>query len=207
MPRLILARHGQTAYNAARRYQGQTDIPLNDTGLRQAQALRRRLVTFKIDAAYTSDLQRASLTASIALEGHSSGLQPILLPALREVNGGRFEGLTWEDIHLKYPEVAKAWRADRTSVPPPDGEPLEMVAERVRQVLSMVLEQHPEENCNVLLVLHGGIIGVMLCHLLGMELKRIWQWRTDTCAISILDLYQEGAIVALYNDTSHMEND
>src|SRR3954466_16346278 len=131
MPRLILARHGLTDYNAQRRYQGQVDIPLNETGLAQAHFLKKRLATIKFDAVYCSDLQRAAKTAEIALEGHPSGLTPRPEPLFREISGGVFEGLVWDDMITTFPEEAAAWQADRTNVAPPGGETLLEVTRRI----------------------------------------------------------------------------
>ncbi len=205
MPRLVLVRHGQTVYNAQRRYQGQTDNPLNATGLAQAEALRPRLATLKLDAAYASDLIRARHTAEIALQNHPDQPQLKLLTALREASGGGFEGLTWDEIVARYPEEAVLWQKDKIRHGPPGGENMEEVEGRVKLALEQILAEHPAENETILVSAHGGILGIMLCYLMGMDLNRIWQWRIDTCSITILDLYQEGAILSLFNDVAHLD--
>ena len=203
---MILARHGLTDYNAQRRYQGQVDIPLNETGLAQARYLNKRLAALKLDAAYCSDLERAATTARIALEGHPSGLTPHPVPLFREISGGKFEGLVWNEIITNYPEEAAAWEADRANVAPPGGETLRDVAGRINEGLAQVLKEAPTEAATILLVLHGGIISVMLCQMMGMDLDRLWQWRVDTCSVTILDLYPRGAILSLFNDIAHIES-
>jgi alpha-ribazole phosphatase len=205
MPRLILTRHGQTDYNAQRRYQGQIDIPLNETGLAQARFLNKRLAQIHFDAVYTSDLQRATQTARIALEGHSYTEAPRPMRLLREISGGEFEGLTWEEITRRFPEESAEWQADRASIPPPGGESLEEVAHRIDLAMAQILEEVPSPDATILLVLHGGLISVALCRMMGMSLDRLWQWRVDTCSVTILDLYPKGAILALFNDVAHIE--
>ncbi len=205
MPKLILVRHGQTDYNFQRRYQGQTDNPLNETGLGQAEAVRRHLATFKFDAAYASNLIRAQRTAEIILQDHPSGLTPTPLPLLREASGGQFEGLTWEEITAHFPEEAALWQANKIWHSPPGGETMTELVERVRQALDQIVTEQPGEDRNVLVVAHGGIFGILLCYLMGMDLNRIWQWRIDTCSVTILDLYKEGAILSLFNDTAHLD--
>ena len=123
MPRFILTRHGQTDFNAQQRYQGALDIPLNAEGEAQARFLTPRLASIKLDAAYTSDLQRAVKTAELALENHPSGLTAKPLKLLREINGGAFEGLKWGEFSSRYPEDALRWRfhANQTVEPQPDG--------------------------------------------------------------------------------------
>lgn len=204
MPKLILVRHGQTDYNAQQRYQGQIDNPLNAVGISQAEALRPRLSHFKLNAVYASDLIRARQTAEIALQGHSSGLQPTLLPALREADGGKFEGLTWAEMVAQYPKEVELWQKDRVHHGPPDGENVAQVAERVRQGLDHILKEHSDPEQTVLVVAHGGILAVLLCDLMGVDLNRQWQWRIDTCSISIVDIYPEGPILSLFNDVMHL---
>lgn len=205
MPRLILTRHGQTDYNAQHRYQGQIDIPLNETGLAQARFLNKRLAKLHFDAVYCSNLKRAALTAQIALEGHPYGQTPRPMRLLREISGGEFEGLTWDEITRRFPEESAEWQTDRTSIAPPGGENLEDVAHRIDLAMAQILEEVPSPDATILLVLHGGIISVALCRMMGMSLDRLWQWRVDTCSVTILDLYPKGAILALFNDVAHIK--
>ncbi len=206
MPKLILCRHGQTDFNAERRYQGQSDIPLNAAGEAQAEALQRRVASFKLDAAYTSDLARARRTAQIVLNGHTSGLSAVSTPLLREVNGGGFEGLTWEEMNARYPVETPRWNADRVHIAPPDGgESVQMAYTRIAQALEEIVAALPDDDQNVLAVVHGGVIGILLSHLMGMDLGRLWQWRSDNCSLTIVDIYKEGGILSLFNDTTHLE--
>jgi broad specificity phosphatase PhoE len=205
MPRLILVRHGQTDYNAQRRYQGQIDNPLNAVGLAQAEALRARLAEFKLDAIYVSDLIRARRTAEIALQNHPSQIMPVPLPTLREASGGKFEGLTWEEMCQIYPKEVELWQKDKVLNGPPEGENVAEVVERVQQALHQILKEQPEEGRTILVVAHGGIVAVLLCHLMGMDPNRLWQWRIDTCSVTIVDIYKEGAILSLFNDVAHLD--
>jgi broad specificity phosphatase PhoE len=206
MPRFILTRHGQTDFNAQQKYQGNMDIPLNAQGEAQARFLTPRLASIKLDAVYSSDLQRAVKTAEIALENHPSGLQPRQLELLREINGGAFEGLGWAEFSARYPEESLLWREDRTHVRPPGGgENLLDAAERLDQALKQILAEVPDPDATILLVLHGGIISLLLCKVMGMELERLWQWRIDNCSITILDLYEKGGILSLFNDIAHIK--
>lgn len=205
MPKLILVRHGQTSYNVEFRYQGHTDIPLNEVGLAQAATLQTRLSGYKLDAVFSSDLQRAQRTAEIALENHPSGLKPQATALLREVNGGGFEGLSWSEISEKYPELSARWRENRATISPPDGENLTEVAARLSRFLDQIMEEYPAEDQTILVVAHGGTIGILISYLLGMDLNKIWQLRTDNCSVTILDVYAKGAILSLFNDAHHVE--
>jgi broad specificity phosphatase PhoE len=100
---LICVRHGRTAWNAARRFQGQTDIPLDDEGLAQAQALAAHLRDERFDFAFASDLNRARTTAETILGPRTVALE--LSPELREMHFGLWEGLTWDEIIARWPKL------------------------------------------------------------------------------------------------------
>jgi 2,3-bisphosphoglycerate-dependent phosphoglycerate mutase len=100
---LICARHGRTAWNADRRFQGQTDVPLDDEGLAQAQALAAHLRDEQFDHAFTSDLIRARATAEAIYTGRPGALT--VTEELREMHFGEWEGLTWDEIVARWPEL------------------------------------------------------------------------------------------------------
>lgn len=204
MTRLLLARHGQTARNAAGRYQGQTDIPLNETGRRQAQALAQRLASEAIDAIYASDLQRAQATAELAAAPH--GLRVQTEPRLREITFGAWEGLTYEEIKERDPERLTAWYDDPLHTSPPDGETLSQVAERVEAALEEIVQAHPDET--VLIVAHGGTLRLTICLALGVSPGSYWRFDIDVASLSELNVYEnvyeEGATLNALNDTTHL---
>ncbi|HEV8022046.1 MAG TPA: histidine phosphatase family protein, partial [Candidatus Lustribacter sp.] len=100
---LICVRHGRTAWNAGRRFQGQTDIPLDDEGLAQAQALALHLRPERFDLALASDLVRARTTAETICAPHGIAIE--LTRELREMHFGQWEGLTWDEIVARWPEL------------------------------------------------------------------------------------------------------
>ena len=130
--RLVLWRHGQTVWNAERRFQGQSDIPLDGTGQAQAERAARLLAALRPDMIVSSDLSRAAQTA--APLGRLTGLEVTLDKDLRERHGGRWEGLTDTEIRTRYPAGHATWT-------PPDGEPSAVVADRVAGVLHRIAEQ------------------------------------------------------------------
>jgi broad specificity phosphatase PhoE len=101
---LVCVRHGRTAWNAVRRFQGRTDVPLDDEGRAQAQALAAHLASEHFDFALASDLSRATATA--AAIGAACGVAVMSEPRLREMNFGAWEGLTWDEITERFPETA-----------------------------------------------------------------------------------------------------
>jgi uncharacterized phosphatase len=147
---ILLVRHGETDWNVERRVQGHTDRPLNDRGREQAHSLAERLASERLDAVYSSDLQRALDTARPTAAAH--GLDVVPLPALREKDFGTWEGLSDTEIRTRFPQSA--------SGPWGDAETTEDVAARVLDALRDVAERHP--GGRVLVVTHGGPLRAVL---------------------------------------------
>lgn len=146
MTLISLVRHGQTDWNLAKRIQGSSDIPLNDTGRAQAEATGAALARGRFDAVYASPLGRALNTARI-ISGHLELGEPTLLPAVAERNYGEAEGMTGAEILERWPE----------DVPVPGRETREEVVERALPALLELGERHAGES--VVVVSHGGVIG------------------------------------------------
>jgi glucosyl-3-phosphoglycerate phosphatase len=154
----VLWRHGQTIWNVERRFQGQTDIPLDDTGEAQAEYAARRLATLRPDAIFSSDLSRAAGTA--APLARLTGLAVTLDKDLRERSGGSWEGLTDREIAERYP-------AERASWNPPDGEPTTAVADRVAAALRRVADTVADGGLAVV-VSHGAALRLGMARILGL---------------------------------------
>lgn len=131
--RVFVLRHGRTTWNAQNRYQGQADPPLDDVGLAQASAAASLLATFAPDLIVTSDLQRASATA--AALATATGLDAVLDPRLRERSLGHWEGLTRDEVEVRFPEEFAHWRAGR-NVTRRGGETRELVTVRTRELFA-----------------------------------------------------------------------
>ena len=201
MTRLLLVRHGETELNSAERYWGQSDVKLSALGLRQAERLRDRLAAQKIDAVYSSDLQRALATARIIASGHQ--LDVTICAELREINFGKLEGLNFEEISQLFPEFTAKWKVQRnTDIEFPGGESLDQLHRRVRNFVDRLQKRKPEET--VLVVAHAGVLRSLICQLMEIELRYIYRIRLDLGSLSIVEAYPEGAIVSLLNDTSHL---
>jgi len=200
LSKLLLVRHGDTESGSALRYWGQSDVKLSAVGLRQAERLRDRLATEKIDAIYTSNLQRASVTAKVIASNHQSNV--ITCDELNEVNFGKVEGLTFDEVSRLYPEVAQTWVSRSLSLEFPDGENFNKFNNRVSKFLSRLEKHAPEET--ILIVAHAGPLRLLVCHLLSLELRHWRQFRLDLASLSIVETYPQGAILNLLNDVSHL---
>jgi glucosyl-3-phosphoglycerate phosphatase len=161
---LFLARHGRTAWNVQRRFQGRTDVPLDDVGRAQARELATAL-RGRFQAVLASDLSRASETAQIvatALDLPLLGLDA----DLQERGYGKFEGLTGEECAAQYPEIWNATRGDRNFLPP-GGEPFADVIVRVERGLSRCVERLRDRYQSALVVSHGSSLRMFLEHITG----------------------------------------
>jgi 2,3-bisphosphoglycerate-dependent phosphoglycerate mutase len=160
---LLLARHGQSDWNAAHRWQGFADRPLTQRGRAQADELAARLAEIPLDAVYSSDLQRALDTAAAVARGHR--LEPIKVPELREVDVGSWEGLTREEAETRFPDKFRRWQNGGTGWE--DGESYGEMSDRVLAAVSEIAERHL--NARVLIVAHGGPIRAIHGTALGLD--------------------------------------
>ena len=200
MSRLFLVRHGETELNSTERYWGSTDVKLSDAGFSQAERLCDRLATEKIDAAYSSELRRASATAEIIASSHR--LDVITCNELREMNFGELEGLTFTEISQLYPEVTELWLQRSHKLEFPGGESVDEFNSRVSQFADRLKNHTPQET--ILIVAHSGSLRSLMCHLLGIGPEHRWQFRLDLASLSILETYPQGAILSLLNGISHL---
>jgi broad specificity phosphatase PhoE len=159
----VLWRHGQTMWNAEHRFQGQTDIPLDETGEAQAEYAAQRLATLRPTAIFASDLSRAQQTA--APLARLTGLPVTSDKALRERSGGDWEGLTDAEINERYPAERAAWD-------PPNGESTAAVADRMSAALTRVADT-VEAGQLVVVVSHGGALRIGMERLLGLPAEGI----------------------------------
>ena len=144
--KLLLVRHGETDWNLARRYQGQSAVPLNQKGIQQAEQLARRLSGEKIDAIYSSDSPRALETATQVLNLQEQA--PALQKDARwqEICFGSWDGLTYEEVEAKWKSEVTAWYADPVNSSPPGGETILQMSKRVQSALNDLKSKHKEET-------------------------------------------------------------
>jgi probable phosphoglycerate mutase len=161
--RLLLIRHGETVWNAERRWQGWSDIPLSEVGAAQARQATAALATIldgtMVAAVYTSDLSRAAQTAATLAE--SLKLAAIAEQGLRERHVGDWAGLTVADIEQKWPGSLDLWRANQLHAPP-GGETSDELTARVLEAILRFAKAHP--GATVIGVTHGGVIRAVESH-------------------------------------------
>jgi 2,3-bisphosphoglycerate-dependent phosphoglycerate mutase len=162
---LLLARHGETDWNRARRWQGHADRPLTARGRMQAADLAARLADIPLDAVYSSDLRRARETAEPVATTH--GLKLVQLPELREVNVGSWQGLTRDEAEIRFPAGFERWREGGTGWD--DGESYGEMSARILAAVEGIANEH--RGGRALIVTHGGPIRAIHGAALGMDVE------------------------------------
>lgn len=198
----LLIRHGETDDNAGRLALGRRDVPLNERGLAQAQALARTLTaSYEIEAIYSSPLQRALATARPLAD--ELRLDIAIEPALTEMDIGELESLPFEQVRERYPDFVKRWfSAELADAVMPGGESLRQVQERAWPVVEAIRERHGEGL--VAIVSHNFIILTLLCRVLDVPLAQFRRLRQDLAAFSLVELTSERRTLLRLNDRCHL---
>ncbi len=200
--RLIFIRHGETEWNASLRYQGHANIPLNERGRAQARAAAARLAQANPVAIYTSDLERAAETAAIVAA--PLGLQPQIMPELREINVGEWEGHTPEELYRRFPDHMREYDRDPARTVRIGGESYAQLQQRALGSLNQIHEKHTQ-NETILIVSHGGTIRAVLCHVIGLDLIYFGRMWLDNGSFTELRYGANGWRLLRLNDAAHLE--
>lgn len=189
MTRFVLVRHGESQANQEKRFAGWLDTPLTGRGKEQAALTAEYLKTMHFDAAYGSDLVRAYETGLAAIQYHP-GLNLIPDTRLREIDGGRWEGILFEDLNADWPEAYRLWRFEMHKSQCPEGENVHDLQKRICAELICLAEKHPGET--VLIATHATPIRVMELIFRGLPMEEIGNvsW-VPNASVTIVE-YDEG---------------
>ena len=200
--KILLVRHGETDWNLAGRFQGRSDVPLNQKGREQASALALALKRESLAAIYCSPLARAKETAHLIKAYHPS--VPLYEEeGLVEMNLGEFEGIEGRRWAEKYADFRSAWRDNPASVTMPGGESLQEVQARAMAALERISKAHPPD-CTLLVCSHNFVILTILCHALEIPLDRFRELKQGTAAMNVLYLQGGRLRAEVVNDRSHL---
>ncbi len=199
--RLVVVRHGETAWNVDQRIQGQLDIPLNERGRWQAGRLAQALSGEGIEVIYSSDLQRAAQTAGALAQ--ATGLPLHTDPSLRERAFGDFEGVTFTEIEQRWPEAARRWRRRDPDFGPGGGETLTGFYERSVAAAVRLAARHPGQT--IALVAHGGVLDCLYRAASRIELQAPRTWQLGNASINRLLHSSEGLALVGWNDSRHLD--
>ena len=199
--RICAIRHGETAWNAEGRVQGQTDVPLSPVGEAQARALVPALAGERFAALYASDLARVRQTAAPAAQ--ALGLAPRLDAALRERHYGMFETLTYAEARLRHPEDFARFKAKEPDYDFGSGESLRRFYERSVACLGAIAGRHAGEA--VLVFTHGGVLEMLRRHAQGSGLSTPRDFEVPNAAINWLEAGPGGWRVLAWAGTAHLD--
>ena len=207
MTRIILVRHGQTAwsvgafYAEGERFRGRIDLPLNERGRAQALALAERLADKPIAAIYASPLQRAMET--VEPTARRLGLTAHPLEGIIDINYGDWQEYPHSKVAQLYPALYRQWLQEPHLVQIPGGESLGEVRDRAMAALHQVMARHQSQT--ILVAAHQVVNKVLVCAMLGLDNSHFWRVKQDNGCLNIFD-YQEGIFIAiLINDTCHLD--
>lgn len=199
MAKLILARHGETAWNVEKVFRGRADVNLNEVGVKQAELLGRYLSNWELEAIYSSPLRRALDTANMVARYQKTAIA--IAEGLTDLDYGEWQSLPEREVKRLHPALLNEWHSCPQKVKMPEGESLGDVRRRAVEVIDGVLARH---NQNVLLVSHRVVIKVLVCHLLGLDDSHFWNIRQDVCGITVFDYADGRFVLTRHNDTSHL---
>jgi broad specificity phosphatase PhoE len=201
--RIILVRHGQTEWNRIERFRGLVDVPLNDTGLAQAEAAGNRIAQeWQPVAVYSSPRSRAVKTAEAIARHFKLPVQ--IHPGLEDINFGDWQGLTREEAASRWPKQVDFWFDHPQMAHIPHGDTLKVVRNRLMQTVYELAERHPDQT--IVLVGHTATNRIMLLGMLGLGNKDFWRLHQDPCAINVVQTQSREFNLVSLNDTCHLRS-
>ena len=201
MTSIYLVRHGQTAWNKEEIFRGRTDVPLDETGLKQAELAGQYFKGIEIHAIYSSPLSRAWQTAQKIAQIQTVKVEP--LEGILDMSFGDWEGHAHQEIRNMDNETYRQWVESPHLVKLPGGESLDDVRGRAMAALEEVLRKHSEKT--IVLVSHRVVCKVMICAILGLDNSHFWQIAQDTTAINLIQYKKGKYILSLMNETCHLK--
>jgi len=199
--KLIFVRHGEARGNIERVFHGFTNSDLTDNGRAQAERASKRLEKEEIDLFYASDLKRAYETALIVAKPHNGTVHTD--ERFREINGGRWENVPWDDLPLLFPESYKHWLYTPYCLQMPDGESMKGFQQRLVSAVEELVHQHPGKT--ICIATHGTAIRVLSCFFQGKSLEELTDvnW-CDNAALTVVIRENNAYSLLVDGDNSHL---
>lgn len=201
MTSIYLIRHGQTAWNKEEIFRGRTDVPLDQTGLRQAELAAEYFKGTEIHAIYSSPLARARQTAEKIAQLHSMKVKP--LEGIIDMSFGNWEGHPHDEIKTMDPETYRQWRDEPHRARLPGGESLDEVRVRAMAAVEEVIQSNSGKT--LVLVSHRVVNKVLICGILGIDNSHFWQIAQDATAINLIQYRNGKYVLSLMNEACHLK--
>jgi len=201
MTKLMLIRHGNTAWNVDEIFRGRADVELNESGIKQAELLAKYLEDVPLEVVYSSPLKRALKTAEIIAGPRGVGVRPS--QELIDFDYGEWQGISHDTVKDRYRALYEKWLTKPHLVKITKGESLNDVKKRAVSLVNQVTSRH---QGIVALVSHRVILKVIICTLLGLDNSHFWNIKVDTCGITTFIYKGESFILEKHNDTSFLKS-
>ena len=199
--KFILVRHGETEWNKLGRFQGHTDISLNERGFSQAKETANAAAEWGHCAIYSSPLIRTVQVAEEIAKVTSMAVSK--QPGLKELGLGDLEGVTGEEMRDKWPEVFSVWRSNPEKVSMPNGESLAQLRERCWQAILDIEQKHSDDD-SVVVISHNFAIRSIVGELLGVPLEYFHRMSLNLASVCTFDSDERGRRLTGYNSTGHL---
>ena len=203
MTLIILVRHGETEWNRIERFRGHADVPLNETGLIQAEATGNRVAQeWRPVTVYSSPRSRAVMTAEAIARHFDLPVQ--IHPGLEDIDFGEWQGLTRDEASRRWPKQIDLWfnHPQRTRIP--HGDTLKALRERLMHTVHELVDKHPQQT--IVLVGHTAVNRIILLGILGLDNQRFWRLHQDPCAINVIEAQNDDFTLVSLNDVCHLRS-
>ncbi len=198
---VYLVRHGQTAWNKEEIFRGRTDVPLDETGQKQAELTGQYFSEMEIHAIYSSPLARAWETAQAIARFRN--LKVDRVEAMIDMSFGNWEGHAHQEIRKIDSETYRQWVESPHLARLPGGESLDDVRTRSMTALEALVRNHAGKS--LVVVSHRVICKVLICGILGLDNSHFWQISQDATAINLIQHKNGKYILSLMNETCHLK--
>ncbi|HOP86284.1 MAG TPA: histidine phosphatase family protein [Syntrophorhabdaceae bacterium] len=199
--RIYILRHGETQWNKEDVFRGRSDIPLNETGLKQAEMASFYFKNKEIDFIFSSPLLRAVQTAKAVSKTTEKDVE--IVEEFIDINFGIWEGLTVKEVERNYPHDFAIWVKNPQKLNLRGGETLETVRKRIASGFEKVLSEKGE---NLLIVTHRAICKIMVLFLLDMGNEFFWAMKFDPASITLIEKINDRFTLTFSNDTCHLQS-
>jgi phosphoserine phosphatase len=199
---VYLVRHGQTAWNTSEIFRGRTDIPLNATGVKEAELAAEYFRGGRVEAVYSSPMSRAMQTAEKIAD--VLGLKVVPHPGITDMSFGDWEGRPMQEVERSDPDRFRLWRELPHLLHVPGGETLEQVRRRAMAALEDVIKTHDQGTA--IMVSHRVITKVLICAVVGLDNSHFWRIDQDATAINLVRHKEGKFVLSLMNDTCHLKS-
>lgn len=192
--RLLFIRHGQALSNQRGLFLGRLDDPLTEKGVDEARHIATRIEAYDIQAVFSSPLRRAADTATIIFGEQGFTRDDRLV----EQDYGRWDGLDFHTIQTRFADDFTAWDTGEPTIAPTNGETLAEVARRGQAFLNEVVNPY-QAGETIALVGHAGLLGTLLCSLLGTPLRNLWPYRLENATLSVVEVVNNHPVLTKFN--------